>query len=162
MADATCESGYSQFARKIIQLVAVSVTRSDITNEARALNIICPRPGSNTFIVDVLRHGWLSTNLWDAYYIDMEYCLANLQTLVDMHSITNYKPPEHLPMDMRESKSPPLVYYQSLYNDVEAFWKEFEERIRHRMHIVGQIARGLNYIHECNFVHRDLKPSNGM
>lgn len=85
-------------------------------------------------LIKVLRHGWLPTA--EYYYIDMEICDFDLHTYIyegDNCTVTRDGTPVHL----QQKRGP--------YDIVK---------------IAGQIAKGIEFIHNHNKVHRDLKPRN--
>jgi serine/threonine protein kinase len=84
--------------------------------------------GSHDNLIEIYHHGWLDG---DHYYIDMEFCHANLADYIANPLFTRLDP----------SCGP-----QALCDNV--------------IPILDDIARGLEYIHKHNQVHRDLKPQN--
>ena len=69
-------NSHQVFARKIIRPFA-GVTRDDIMNEVRAIDVICH--AQHAHIVEVLYHGWLGSSF---YYFDMEVCNLNLEQYI--------------------------------------------------------------------------------
>ena len=84
--------------------------------------------GSHENLIEIYHHGWLTP---DHYYIDMEFCHANLADYIANPPFARFDP----------SCGP-----EALCNNV--------------IPILDDIARGLEYIHKHNQVHRDLKPQN--
>lgn len=124
------------FARKLIQQFA-DVTREDIEREAKTSRELCD--GSNPFVIQVLKHGWMSKTLKPPfYYIDMELC------------------PETLEQRIETMKEHPFIKNIAVGDSFRIDW----DQLGAVFDIVLDIAKGIEYIHSKGKVHRDLKPRN--
>ena len=72
------------FARKILRVFG-DVHREDIEKEANIVSQLCTA-GRCKNVVEVIRHGWLSTHS-SYYYIDMEYCFETLNDRIQNYRI---------------------------------------------------------------------------
>jgi serine/threonine protein kinase len=124
------------FARKLVRPITGQVDDAAfkvVENEVRAIQKLCN--GSHQNIIHVLRHGRLRPNQ-ALYFIDMEYCDANLDYYVQGKWV-----------------------HSDMLNWSEA---SQEQRVEYGVSgIIIPILSGLIFIHSHDEVHRDLNPRNG-
>jgi serine/threonine protein kinase len=95
--------------------------------------------GTPSNIVAVLKHGSLPESSY--YYIDMEFCMCNLEAYI------KGRHPETFDATLN-----PRLMSRGTFHDSQTMniWD-----------IATELSRGIQFIHEHKQVHRDLKPRNG-
>ena len=126
------------FARKVIHPIGrQDVIAKEVGNESRVIEKF-RRGGGHPNVVAVLAHGWIIKDQF--YHIDMDLYFFSLRDFVRGRS---------------RMKSPPIssFFAPPCASDEFSCFRFWD--------IIGQITRGLLFIHANGEVHRDLKPENG-
>jgi serine/threonine protein kinase len=124
------------FARKVLLIGHLQM--AVVQNEVRSVEKLCAA-GTNENIVAVLRHGMLPQHV--GYYFDMELCAMNLEA----YSKRLWEPTS-VEKTHSDLGGPVIVDWGYRMKDI---WV-----------IMGQIASGVQFIHDQKEIHRDLKPQN--
>ena len=118
----------------------------DVQKELWVIEAVC-KDDTQENIVKVLGTGMLKNS--SCYFVDMERCDLTLREYL------NGKIPVTNPAETM-NRDDALVFNGMFLFKRRHAWSS----VRKALYIVGQISRGINFIHGKNLVHRDINPNN--